>query len=160
MTWNGPVPDEYAARFANVVNAFADSPHAEAVQPEVWDADRIRQRWGRLLREGHVRGYSIAALWEGTGEMAALTEVTIDPQVPQWGRQRLTAVTRPHRGHRRGLLVKTAMMRWLAERSRGWSGSRPGTPWPTITCSRSTRRWATRWSTQLEVLRDARPRHG
>lgn len=115
VTWNGPVPDEYAARFAEVVNAFADSPHAEGVQPEVWDADRIRQRWGSLLREGHVRGYSIAALREGTGEMAALTEVTIDPQVPQWGRQRLTAVTRPHRGHRLGLLVKTAMMQWLAK---------------------------------------------
>ncbi|MGH3297005.1 MAG: GNAT family N-acetyltransferase, partial [Trebonia sp.] len=115
MTWNGPVPDESAARFADVVNAFADSPHAEGVQPEVWDADRIRQRWGRLLREGHLRGYSIAALREGAGEMAALTEVTIDPQVPQWGRQRLTAVTRPHRGHRLGLLVKTAMMQWLAK---------------------------------------------
>jgi len=115
VTWNGTVPDEYAARFAEVVNAFADSPHAEGVQPEVWDADRIGQRWGRLLREGHLRGYSVAALRKGTGEMAALTEATIDPQVPQWGRQRLTAVTRPHRGHRLGLLVKTAMMQWLAE---------------------------------------------
>ena len=115
VTWTGPVPDEYVDRFAKVVNAFADAPHAEGVEPEVWDADRIRQRWGKLLREGHLRGYSIAALQEGTGEMAALTEVTIDPEVPQWGYQQLTAVTRPHRGHRLGLLVKTAMLQWLAD---------------------------------------------
>jgi hypothetical protein len=34
---------------------------------------------------------------------------------PKWGRQWATTVTRPHRGHRLGLLVKTEMMTWLAE---------------------------------------------
>ncbi len=33
-----------------------------------------------------------------------------------WAFQGLTAVTRPHRGHRLGLLVKIAMLQWLAER--------------------------------------------
>jgi GNAT superfamily N-acetyltransferase len=115
VTWTGPVPDEHAAGFAEVVNAFADAPHAEGVQSEVWDADRVRQRTGMLLRAGHLRGYSVAGVREATGEMAAITEVTIDPEVPEWGYQQLTAVTRPHRGHRLGLLVKTAMMQWLAE---------------------------------------------
>ncbi|HEX6449651.1 MAG TPA: GNAT family N-acetyltransferase [Trebonia sp.] len=115
VTWTGPVPGEYAAGFAEVVNAFADAPHPEGVQPEVWDADRVRQRLGMLLRAGHQRGYSVAMMCEATGEMAAITEVTIDPEVPEWGYQQLTAVTRPHRGHRLGLLVKTAMMQWLAE---------------------------------------------
>jgi RimJ/RimL family protein N-acetyltransferase len=46
--------------------------------------------------------------------MAALTDVEADPETPQWGFQLLTAVTRPHRGHRLGLLVKTAMLEWLA----------------------------------------------
>ena len=119
VTWTGPVPDEYAAGLAEVVNAFADAPHAEGVQPEVWDADRVRQRTGRLLREGHLRGYSVAAVRDGCGEMAAITEVTIDPEVPEWGYQQLTAVTRPHRGHRLGLLVKTAMLQWLAEAEAG-----------------------------------------
>ncbi|HTU06644.1 MAG TPA: GNAT family N-acetyltransferase, partial [Trebonia sp.] len=46
---------------------------------------------------------------------AGLTQVYIDPGVPSWGYQGLTAVTRPHRGHRLGLLVKAAMLDWLAE---------------------------------------------
>ena len=36
------------------------------------------------------------------------------PEAPSWGFQELTAVTRPHRGHRLGLLVKAAMLEWLA----------------------------------------------
>jgi RimJ/RimL family protein N-acetyltransferase len=46
--------------------------------------------------------------------MAALTQVGVDPEEPAWGHQGLTAVTRPHRGHRLGLLTKAAMMEWLA----------------------------------------------
>ncbi|WP_216893920.1 GNAT family N-acetyltransferase [Nocardia alni] len=116
VTWTGPVPDEHAAGYAGALNAYyADAPHAEGVQPEVWDADRVRQRTGMLLRAGHLRGYSVAAVREATGEMAAITELTIDPDEPEWAYQHLTAVTRPHRGHRLGILVKTAMMQLLAE---------------------------------------------
>jgi hypothetical protein len=41
--------------------------------------------------------------------------VIVDPEAPSWGFQELTAVTRPHRGHRLGLLVKTAMLELLAQ---------------------------------------------
>jgi RimJ/RimL family protein N-acetyltransferase len=47
--------------------------------------------------------------------MAAVTAVEADPDNPGWGHQQLTAVIRKHRGHRLGLLVKTAMLDWLAE---------------------------------------------
>jgi len=46
--------------------------------------------------------------------MAALTKVFIDPAEPAWGHQGITAVTRPHRGHRLGLLIKAALLEWLA----------------------------------------------
>ena len=62
-----------------------------------------------------MRGYGVAALHDATGEMAAYTAVIVDPEAPEWGFQQLTAVTRPHRGHRLGLLVKTAMLDLLAE---------------------------------------------
>jgi hypothetical protein len=62
-----------------------------------------------------MRRYSLAALHDNTGDMAALTVVTVDPDVPDWGHQQITAVTKAHRGHRLGLLVKTAMLGWLAE---------------------------------------------
>jgi RimJ/RimL family protein N-acetyltransferase len=47
--------------------------------------------------------------------MAALTRVAVDPAYPAWGYQGITAVTRPHRGHRLGLLTKAAMLEWLME---------------------------------------------
>jgi hypothetical protein len=40
----------------------------------------------------------------------------VDPAEPEWGLQDLTAVARPHRGHRLGLLVKVAMLELLADR--------------------------------------------
>jgi RimJ/RimL family protein N-acetyltransferase len=63
-----------------------------------------------------VLQYSIAAVHEASGEMAALTQLIIDPEVDGWAFQGMTAVTRPHRGHRLGLLVKIAMLEQMAQR--------------------------------------------
>jgi len=115
VTWDGDVPDQYLGPLAHVVNAFADAPRGENVEAEAWDADRIRQRTGAHLRAGLLRSHSVAAVQDATGEMAAYTGVVIDPESPNWGQQELTAVTRSHRGHRLGLLVKTAMLELLAE---------------------------------------------
>jgi RimJ/RimL family protein N-acetyltransferase len=38
----------------------------------------------------------------------------VDPAHPEWGFQGDTGVLRHHRGHRLGMLVKTAMLEWLA----------------------------------------------
>ena len=114
VTWTGAVPDEYCGQVAGVFNAFNDAPRGEGVEDEEWDADRIRERTGRTLRAGHHRGYTVAALHDASGEMAAITQIVIAPEHPEWAYQQLTAVTRPHRGHRLGLLVKIAMLEWLA----------------------------------------------
>jgi GNAT superfamily N-acetyltransferase len=114
VSWSGEIPDEYLAGTAEVFNAFNDAPHAEGTEDEVWDAVRVRERTGTLQRLGLMRGYGIAALHDATGEMAGFTAVVIDPESPQWGFQQLTAVVRSHRGHRLGLLVKTAMLDLLA----------------------------------------------
>lgn len=114
VSWTGPTPDEYCDPMAGVFNAFNDAPRGANDEPEFWDADRIRERTGSLLRAGLLRGYGVAALADATGEMAAFTGVIVAPESPSWGFQQLTAVTRPHRGHRLGLLVKTAMLELLA----------------------------------------------
>jgi GNAT superfamily N-acetyltransferase len=114
VSWIGDVPEKYRGPVAGVVNAFADAPHGENEEPEVWDADRVRERSGVLVRAGLMRSYNVAALSDSTGEMTAWTEVIVDPETPQWGYQELTAVVRTHRGHRLGLLVKTAMLELLA----------------------------------------------
>jgi len=115
VNWAGDVPEQYLAPLAHVINAFEDAPRGENVQPEVWDADRLRERTGAHVRAGLLRSYSVAALHDATGEMAAYTGMLVDPEAPSWGLQELTAVTRQHRGHRLGLLVKTAMLELLAE---------------------------------------------
>jgi GNAT superfamily N-acetyltransferase len=115
VSWTGDIPDQYLAQLAHVVNAFEDAPHGENVQPATWDAARLRERTGAHVRAGLLRDHSVAALHDASGEMAAYTGVIVDPEAPSWGFQELTAVTRSHRGHRLGLLVKTAMMELLAE---------------------------------------------
>jgi GNAT superfamily N-acetyltransferase len=114
VSWVGDIPAEYRGPLAGVLNAFNDAPHGETEEPEIWDADRVRDRTGFGVRAGLVRDYNVAALSDATGEMAAYSEVIIDPESPAWGYQQLTAVIRWHRGHRLGLLVKTAMLELLA----------------------------------------------
>jgi hypothetical protein len=115
VNWAGDVPGQYLGPLAHVINAFEDAPRDENVQPAMWNADRLRERTGAHVRAGLLRNHGVAAAHDATGEMAAYTGVIVDPEAPSWGFQELTAVTRPHRGHRLGLLVKTRMLELLAE---------------------------------------------
>jgi GNAT superfamily N-acetyltransferase len=115
LSWTGPVPDQYCGPVAQVLNAFNDAPHGAKDEPEIWDADRVAARSGSELRAGVMRGYTVAARHGASGELAAFTHVQVDPLRPDWGYQELTAVIRAHRGHRLGLLLKTAMLELLAE---------------------------------------------
>jgi hypothetical protein len=56
---------------------------------------------------------------DASGEMAALTQVEVDPDIDGWAFQDVTAVTRPHRGHRLGLLTKAALAEWLVSAEPG-----------------------------------------
>ncbi len=112
--WTRPTPDELLGPVAALNNAMADAPHDAAFEPFVWDADRIRVGERKNVDLG-FRMHSVAAMHDESGEMAALTEVDVDPDTADWGHQGLTVVTRTHRGHRLGKLVKVAMLEWLAE---------------------------------------------
>jgi GNAT superfamily N-acetyltransferase len=113
VNWTGDIPEEYLDSLATVVNAFEDAPRGAGVEAEVWDAARLR-RTGEPVRAGFMRSHNVAAVHDATGEMAAITEVLIDPEASTRGFQQLTAVIRSHRGRRLGLLVKTAMLELLA----------------------------------------------
>ena len=115
VSWYGRTPEEYLARYAEVENAMADAPHDDGEEPQVWDAARVREQMDDNRERQGRRIYTLAALHDASGEMAAVTAVEADPDNPEWGYQLLTAVVRKHRGHRLGLLVKTAMLDWLAE---------------------------------------------
>jgi GNAT superfamily N-acetyltransferase len=112
-SWHGAVPDDLADGICATYNALADAPHDESFEPETWDRERLRKSEERSVAQG-TREYSIAAIAGGTGEVAAVTQAAVDPLLPQWCWQEITAVVRAHRGHRLGLLVKVAMLELLA----------------------------------------------
>jgi GNAT superfamily N-acetyltransferase len=114
VTWAGRTPDEYLDGSAAVFNAMSDAPRDPGHEPRVWDAARVREQIDDQRELIGNRSYLVAALHAATGEMAAVTAVEVDPEYPDWGYQEITAVTRTHRGHRLGLLVKAAMLDWLA----------------------------------------------
>ena len=114
MSWAGPVPEEFIERTAVIYNAMSDAPRDPGVAAEEWDAQRVREQVNDLLPRYGMHDYTVAARHDDTGELAALTGVTVDPADSGWGHQLLTVVTREHRGHRLGLLLKVAMMELLA----------------------------------------------
>jgi GNAT superfamily N-acetyltransferase/RimJ/RimL family protein N-acetyltransferase len=109
VSWTGPVPEEFIEQAAALFAALNDAPHDPHVAPAVWDAQRVRERVNDLRPHYGLRTYAVAARHDASGELAALTEVAVDPADPGWGHQMLTGVIRAHRGHRLGLLVKIAM---------------------------------------------------
>jgi GNAT superfamily N-acetyltransferase len=119
VSWEGRTPEEFLDRVAEVENAMADAPHDAGDEPSVWDAARVRADIDDVRERRGRRAYTIAALHDASGEMAADTVIEVDPDHAEWGHQLITAVTRKHRGHRLGLLVKTAMLEWLAEAEPG-----------------------------------------
>jgi GNAT superfamily N-acetyltransferase len=115
VRWTGVTPDDRLDQVASVHNALNDAPMNAGVEAMTWTAERVRDRINARIARSPSRRYSLAAVHDASGEMAALTAVAVDPTLPDWGNQLITAVTRPHRGHRLGMLTKAAMMDWLAE---------------------------------------------
>jgi GNAT superfamily N-acetyltransferase len=113
VSWTGAVPEEFIEQAAALYAALNDAPHSPGEEPAAWDERRVREGDARRPIYG-TRDYTVVARHDASGELAALSEVMVEPADPGWGHQAITAVTRKHRGHRLGLLVKVAMMDWLA----------------------------------------------
>jgi GNAT superfamily N-acetyltransferase len=109
LTWTGRTPEDLLDGMAALNSALADAPHSEGAEPTVWDAARVREAED-VQETFDVRQYTVVARHDASGELAALTQVGVDPEDPEWGFQELTAVTRAHRGHRLGVTVKSAML--------------------------------------------------
>jgi GNAT superfamily N-acetyltransferase len=112
VSWEGPTAEHRLAQVAELLGIEGDAPRAAGEEPQGWDAARVRAADQRLADQGW-RFYSLAARAERGGALVALTQLGVDPLDPGWGSQSLTAVARPHRGHRLGLLVKVAMLELL-----------------------------------------------
>ena len=115
VSWPGRTPEEYLPGVVAMELAMNDAPSMPGHQPEAWNEQRVRDRKDAWAEAVGLRGYQLAAICDATGEMAALSELGVFPDVPGWGFQGTTVVARPHRGHRLGMLVKAAMIEWLTK---------------------------------------------
>jgi GNAT superfamily N-acetyltransferase len=115
LDWDGRTPEEYLAGLSDVHAATADIPRDPGHEATRWDPDRLRLADERIASRG-LRIHTIAARSLASGQLAGLTQILIDPDAPAWADQALTAVSRAHRGHRIGLLLKVAMLELLARR--------------------------------------------
>jgi GNAT superfamily N-acetyltransferase len=110
-----PVPDATLQQMVEVTAAINDAPMGTLTfEDEVFDLGRLQDIETARARKGH-RSYRVIARHRETGEIGGHTQVVISPHRPHLGFQADTAVSRAHRGHRLGLLLKIDMMRWLAE---------------------------------------------
>jgi GNAT superfamily N-acetyltransferase len=115
VSWIGASPADTLADQALLSAAMADAPRDDGVEPEAWDAGRIRNLEQVCLGSGQ-RFYSAAARHDKAGRVVAITQVFTDPGTPDWAFQMITAVLPEHRGHRLGLLVKAEMLALLMAR--------------------------------------------
>ena len=117
VRWMLPTPAEHLDGYAWMKSRMStDAPDAELGQPEeIWDAARVVRQDERIAQ----RGWSLqvtAAQHVGTGELCAFNELAIGPDPSSVTHQYDTLVLAEHRGHRLGMLVKTAgLLAWHAQ---------------------------------------------
>jgi GNAT superfamily N-acetyltransferase len=113
LAWTGPAPEDLIDDVATLLAAMNDAPMDDLEwEDEVWDPDRVRQV--EAYQEGMgQRSHVIVARQTETGELGGLTDVAVLPPDWTYAQQGDTCVSRAHRGHRLGLLVKLSMIERL-----------------------------------------------
>lgn len=112
---SGATPEDMIADVATMTEAINDAPTDDLdIEDEVFSPERIRAFEAAQMAHGR-RLYRLIARERSTGALAGHTMVAVESDRPWYANQYDTSVLRPHRGHRLGLLLKIAMLRWLAE---------------------------------------------
>ncbi|MGV2983562.1 GNAT family N-acetyltransferase [Microbacterium sp. AGC85] len=114
VQWMLPTPSEHVAGYAWMKEHMStDVPDAELGMPaEKWDADRIARHDDRYIQRG-TTVLVTAAQHVATGELCAYNELSIGSDPAGVTNQEDTLVLGSHRGHRLGMLVKTAgLLTW------------------------------------------------
>ncbi|CAN5325038.1 GNAT family N-acetyltransferase [soil metagenome] len=111
----GATPQDMITDVATMTEAINDAPTDDLdVEDEVFTPERIRAFEAAQLAHDR-RLYRLIARERSTGVLAGHTMVAVESDRPWHAWQYDTSVLRAHRGHRLGLLLKIAMLRWLAE---------------------------------------------
>jgi len=127
------VPEEFIERWRDLQRDGRRPVRDPGAAAREWNAQRIRERVNDLRPRYGMHDYAVAARHDEHRELAALTEVAVDPADPGLGTSGNHGGDPGARGHRLGLLVKLAMMNcWRPtepglERSRRWNSESNGT---------------------------------
>lgn len=116
--WVGATPPELQDAMADQrARMSTDVPLGDiALEPEVWDAGRVRDEDRILLDMGRTALWT-AAIERASGAVVAHTMLACpDEWLPEVAFQEDTLVRADHRGHRLGMRVKAANLRQLAAR--------------------------------------------
>ncbi|WP_432524134.1 GNAT family N-acetyltransferase [Kineococcus sp. SYSU DK006] len=109
--WAGPVPEQdLDAVAALAARMSTDAPSGDLrVEPEAWDAARVRENEAARAAQGRRQWLAVAAA--PSGELVGYTMLVQSAHEPERLLQWDTLVVREHRGHRLGTLLKVACLR-------------------------------------------------
>jgi GNAT superfamily N-acetyltransferase len=115
VLWRDRAPDEYLVDLERLSGRMVtDAPVGDLVYevPQV-DVRRRREDQQARLDRGE-RSYHAGIRHDATGRLVAWTALALEQTVPDHAWQHITIVDPAHRGHRLGLRVKLANLRFLA----------------------------------------------
>ncbi|WP_104084323.1 GNAT family N-acetyltransferase [Cryobacterium sp. Y11] len=118
--WSGETPPRWRDDLALLFTRMStDAPTAGLQEPEdVWTAERLVSAEASRAASPR-RMLTAAALFEPSGHLVAFTQLSVPAESNRSVGQEDTLVLREHRGHRLGMLLKSANLEYLAQASPG-----------------------------------------
>lgn len=111
VQWGNRMPEEYIESYCALMTTFnTEAPTGDLeIEPEHYDADRIRERESKFDEQG--RSWYTTAAVDPYGEVVGITEMCIEADDDTWAAQSETIVAPAARGSRLGMAMKVANLR-------------------------------------------------
>ena len=114
LQWVGATPEEHLAAVAALESRMTTDAPMDDLQweQEVFDSERMRVR-DAVMTARQNRAYTTVVRHDASGDVVGSTMMTVADGVDDAAGQWQTIVAPEHRGHRLGLLLKIANLRYL-----------------------------------------------
>jgi GNAT superfamily N-acetyltransferase len=116
VQWEGSAPEDLLDDLAFLQSRMTTDAPLEDLdwEPEAWTRDRYREQERNAAASGRTRLVTVAR-HESSGRIVAFTDIAIGAEPPEIAYQWATIVQADHRGHRLGMLIKLANLRFLQD---------------------------------------------